>query len=101
MKIDIDVLMGALSKLKYSISDYAGEKICSTEITIQDEDIQGNKLCDIVTIKCTTTQLNKYDGNRELITIRTLEIPGSTEGTGRKYNLVTETAQTFDLDKKE
>jgi hypothetical protein len=99
MKVDINVLRKALNDM--NANEYSGEKLLHTEIDVQSEDIQGEKLGDILTVKVTISKVDKYNNNRESTIVKILEIPGECEGQGKKYSVTTQTVDKYDLDNKE
>jgi hypothetical protein len=96
--INLDVLKTALREV--DANAYSGETVLSTEIFIQEENIQDNRLGDILTVKMTINKIDKYHGDRESTIVKILEFPATTEAQGKKYRIITQTIEDYDLEKK-
>lgn len=99
MNIKYDLLIEALKKI--DINSYSGETLLSTEISVQSEDLQADKIGDILTIKNTVKKVDKYNNNRESTQMWILEIPAETEGLGKKFKVTRQIVENYDLEPKE
>jgi len=100
MKVDLLLLAEAITKLKYEALGYGSDVTSIAEVTVQDEDLQGNKLGDLIAIKCTIVTTDKYNDNKEVRTTRILEVPGATDGLGKQFHITTQKSETYEVKKK-
>lgn len=99
MRINLESLKTALREI--DSNTYNGETTLYTDITIQEENIQDEKLGDILTVKMTINKKSTYAREKEATIVKILEFPAETEGQGRRYKVITQTVVNYDLDKKD